>query len=83
MLIKAVAQAILTYIMPCFSFPHSFCNKIDAIVHDFGGVNPCKIRKFTRKVEIFSLLLRLLMAWGLDILGRSIKRFWQSKVGDW
>lgn len=34
-LIKAIAQAILTYIMSCFLLPNGFCSELESIINKF------------------------------------------------
>ena len=34
-LIKAIAQALPTYMMSCFKLPTTLCNEIEALIHNF------------------------------------------------
>jgi hypothetical protein len=54
-LIRAVAQAIRTYIMSCFLLPKGVCDKIDSAVCNFWWGNSETSRKihWTKKEKLF------------------------------
>jgi hypothetical protein len=53
-LIRAVAQAIPTYIMSCFLLPKGLCNKIENVVCSFwwGGTNDKRKIHWTQKEKL-------------------------------
>ena len=81
--IKAVAQAILTYAMSVFKFPKDFCNSIQSIINRFWWSNDPKRRKI-HWVSCARLCEKRMTAdWGFGTLKLLTMQCWPSNFGSY
>ncbi|PNX74032.1 ribonuclease H [Trifolium pratense] len=81
-LIKAVAQAIPTYLMCSFLIPKGVCEQLEKMICKFCGEAPLTAGRSIGSNGQRSALTRIKEAWDLGTLEHSMKLYLPSKGGD-